>query len=352
LNRPVAALSHTLGELAVRFGCELRGDPSQQICCVAPLDSSKPAAIGFAVGPAWRKDLQATRLAAVIVDQRLAPDSPVATLVHSNPHVTFARVTALLYPAAKLVPGIHPSAVVHPSALVDATAQIDPLAIVAAGAQIGARCLVGSHAYVGEGAVLGEDTRLLVRVTLMRGVTLGKRCLIHPGAVIGSDGFGNAREGERWIKVPQVGAVRIGDDVEIGANTTIDCGAIDDTIIGDGVRLDNLIQVGHNVVIGEHTAIASGGSIAGSARIGKRCMIGGKVGIGQIEICDDVVVLGGGAVTAPLLKPGAYSGVWPVEDARHWRRQVGRVRRLDVLTERVKTLEARNGIKSGQDHDD
>jgi UDP-3-O-[3-hydroxymyristoyl] glucosamine N-acyltransferase len=199
--------------------------------------------------------------------------------------------------------------------------------------------------------VLADDVRLAERVTVLDGCRIGARCLLHPGVVVGADGFGNAREGERWIKVPQLGAVRIGDDVEIGANTTIDRGALGDTVIEEGVRLDNLIQVGHNVSIGAHTAIAACTGIAGSTRIGRRCMIGGGTGIGgQLTVGDDIVIGGFGQVTRSILKPGLYSNVLPAEEAGLWRRIVGRIKRLDHLVERVGRLEAaaRTAAKSGQ----
>jgi UDP-3-O-[3-hydroxymyristoyl] glucosamine N-acyltransferase len=223
---------------------------------------------------------------------------------------------------------------------------------VEAGAVIGSRCLVGPHCHVGPGSSLGEDTRLVQRVTLGARVVLGARCLVHPGAVVGSDGFGNARDGQRWVKVPQLGGVVIGDDVEIGANTTIDRGALGDTLIEDGVRLDNQIQVAHNVRIGAHTAIAACTGIAGSTRIGARCMIGGGTGIGgQIEIGDDIVIAGFGMVTHSLAAPGMYSSVLPVEEVRLWRRIVGRLKRLDVLARRVKELEDSAGFAARHEND-
>ena len=353
-----AAASHTLGELAVRFGCELRGDPAIVVRRVADLhegaspEPASPDSIGFVVGPAWREALRRTHLAAVIVPPSLAADSPVATLVHADPHVVFARVAALLHPPDALAAGVHPSAVVSIDAFIDPSARIGPLAVVEAGARIGPDCQIGPQSYVGAGVELGAGTRLLARVWVGGGAQLGERCLVHPGAVIGSDGFGNAREGVRWIKVPQLGSVRIADDVEIGANTTIDRGALGDTRIDSGVRLDNQIQIGHNVRIGEHTAIAACTGIAGSTRIGARCMIGGGTGIGgQLTIGDDIVIAGFGMVTRSIAEPGMYSSVLPVEEVRLWRRIVARIKRLDALAARVKKLENTAGIAPGPDHD-
>lgn len=348
---PVTA-SRTLGELAVQFGCRLHGDPDIRVHGVAALDGGSTS-LGFVANPAYRDALRATRLAAVVVDASLAADCPTAALVSGNPHATFARIAALLHPAAAVLPAVHATAIVHPAAQLDPTARIEAFAVIGAQAVIGPRCHIGTHCVIDAGVTLGSDTLLLTRVTVAAGSSLGSRCTVHPGAVIGSDGFGNARDGARWIKVPQIGGVRIGDDVEIGANTTIDRGALGDTIVEDGVRLDNQIQIGHNVVVGAHTAIAACTGIAGSTRIGKRCMIGGGTGIGgQLSIGDDIVIAGFGMVTHSLDAPGMYSSVMPVEEVRLWRRIVGRIKRLDVLAARVRKLETANQIAAtGQDHD-
>jgi UDP-3-O-[3-hydroxymyristoyl] glucosamine N-acyltransferase len=353
---PAHAVTYSLGELAVRFGCELRGDPNFPVDCVASL-SGGPSAIGFVVNGAYRDALRATRLAAVVVDAKFAPDCPTAALIHANPYATFARIAALLHPVRPLSPGVHATAVVDPAARLDATAEIGPFVVVEAGAQIGSHCLVGAHSVVGAGAVIGEGTRLLERTMVCAGTQIGCRCIVHPGAVIGSDGFGNARDGHEWIKLPQIGRVRIGSDVEIGANTTIDRGALGDTVIEDGVRLDNQIQIAHNVTIGAHTAVAACVGIAGSTRIGRRCMIGGGAGIGgQLVIGDDIIIAGFGMVTRSIDQPGMYSSVLPVEDVHLWRRLVGRFKRLDVLTARVRKLETATGKTTtgdgaGQDND-
>jgi UDP-3-O-[3-hydroxymyristoyl] glucosamine N-acyltransferase len=343
----------SLGELAVRFGCELRGDPDIRVGTVSTL-AGGPQAIGFVASAAYRDELARTRLGAVILDGKLAASSPVAALIHRNPHATFARVAQLLHPQTVLSPGVHPAAIVADTAQIDASAQIEAGAIIAPGAHIGPRAYVGPHSIVGAGARLMADVRLVARVTLGDNVVLGERCLVHPGAVIGSDGFGNARDGERWLKVPQLGSVVVGADVEIGANTTIDRGALDDTVIEEGVRLDNQIQIAHNVRIGAHTAIAACVGIAGSTRIGRRCMIGGGTGIGgQLVLGDDIIITGFGMVTRSIDKPGLYSSVMPVEEARLWRRIVGRIKRLDHLVTRVRKLETAAGITAaGQDNDD
>jgi UDP-3-O-[3-hydroxymyristoyl] glucosamine N-acyltransferase len=347
-----AGSTFTLAELAVRFGCELRGDPAIQVSRVGSLQGGADA-IGFIANPAYAAELNGTRLGAVILERALADRCPVPALIHANPHATFARMAALLHPPVPARAGIHATAVVDAGARIDASAEIGALAVVEADAVIGPQCVVGPQSFVGRHCVLGGGTRLLQRVTVAAGSVLGQRCLVHPGAVIGADGFGNAREGARWVKVPQLGRVLIGDDVEIGANTTIDRGALGDTRIEEGVRLDNQIQVGHNVRIGAHTAIAACTGIAGSTRIGARCMIGGGTGIGgQIEIGDDIVIAGFGMVTRSLLQPGMYSSVLPVEEVKLWRRIVGRIKRLDVLAARVRKLEETAGTAAtGQEHD-
>jgi UDP-3-O-[3-hydroxymyristoyl] glucosamine N-acyltransferase len=345
-------VSRSLGALAVQFGCVLRGDPDHEVDSVATLDGGS-ASLGFVANPAYRAQLQTTRLGAVVLNEGLAADCPVAALVHPNPHATFARIAAVLHPDPPIAPGIHPTAVVHPSASIDASAEIAPFAVIDAGAVVGPRCRVASHCIIGPNTKIGADTKLHERVTVAAGVQIGNRCILHPGSVVGSDGFGNARDGVQWIKVPQVGSVVVGDDVEIGANTTVDRGALVDTVIEDGVRLDNLIHVAHNVIIGAHTAIAASTAIAGSTRIGRRCLIGGGAMItGQLSIGDDIVIAGTGAVTRSLDKPGMYSSVFPVEEVRFWRRLVGRVRRLDMLMDRVKKLEAANPLAATRQDDD
>jgi UDP-3-O-[3-hydroxymyristoyl] glucosamine N-acyltransferase len=244
-----------------------------------------------------------------------------------------------------MAPGVHPMAVVEPDALVDPSAEIGAHAFVGAGAKIGARCLVGPGVVIGRGAVLGEDSRCIARVFIGHHVALGRRCILQPGAVIGADGFGFAPDKGTWIKVPQIGGVTIGDDVEIGANTTIDRGALGDTVIEEGVKLDNLIMIAHNCRIGAHSALAACTAIAGSSVLGKRCIIGGKAGItGHVTLCDDVVVLGTSFISHSIAKPGVYSSALPSEDAGTWRRIVGRIKRLDLMARRLRAVEKLAGL--------
>jgi len=321
-----------LGQLAVRFGCELSGDPDVVVDHVAPLLSAGPGALSFLANPRLASQLAATRAAAVVLEPHSAAACPVAALITSNPHALFARIAGLIHPLAPLRPGIHPSAIIDARARLDASCEIGPYTVIAADAVLGPRCLIGPACLIAEGVRIGADCRLVGRVTLERGVLIGARVLIHAGAVIGADGFGLAREGGRWLKVPQIGGVRIGDDVEVGANTTIDRGAMDDTVIGEGVKLDNQIQVGHNVQIGAHTAIAACTGISGSVVIGARCMIAGGCGLsGHIEIGDDVVLTGMSMVPHSVTKSGVYSSVIPVEPIRRWWRILTT---LKVLAER------------------
>ncbi len=342
-------MSVTLGELAVRFGCELRGDPSVAVESVAALSQADSHSISFLANPKYVSQLKDTRAAAVILDAKSADDSPVPALVAANPHATFARVAALLHPDPPLNPGVHAKAVVASSAVIAATAEVAAQAFVGEGAQVGARCFIGPGCVVERGAIIGDDTRLMARVYVGHHVVFGARCVVQPGAVVGGDGFGFASEKRAWIKVPQVGSVRIGDDVEIGANTTIDRGAIGDTVIEEGVKLDNLIMIAHNCRIGAHTAMAGTSAMAGSTTLGKRCVIGGRVGlVGHITLCDDVVVLGNTLISHSIARPGVYSSALPAEEAGVWRRLVARFKRLDSMARRVRALEKHTGFSAAE----
>jgi UDP-3-O-[3-hydroxymyristoyl] glucosamine N-acyltransferase len=316
--------------LAVRFGLGLRGEPDLRISQVATLSNAGPGALSFLANPRYRRQMESTRATAVLVAAEHALNCPVAALIDPNPYLAYARIADLLHPQAASAPGIHPSAVVAPSARIAASATVAPLAVIEDDVEIGERVFVGPGCVVQRGARVGAGSRLISRVNVCAAVRIGRRCVLYPGVVLGADGFGFAADAGTWIKVPQVGSVQIGDDVEIGANTTIDRGAIDDTVVEDGVKLDNQIQVGHNVTIGAHTAIAGCVGISGSATIGRRCMIGGGVGIaGHLTIADDVVVTGFTLVTTSIKEAGSYSSGMPAEETRKWRRMVARFRRLD-----------------------
>jgi len=337
----------TLGELAVRFGCELRGDPAATVDSVAALSQAGPRSVTFLANPKYVDQLSGTRAGAVILDAKSAGDATVPVLVAANPHATFARVATLLHPDPPRRPGVHPNATVEAGASVDPTSEIAAQVFVGAGARIGARCFIGPGSVIERDAVIGEDCRFLARVFVGHGVVFGNRCVVQPGAVIGGDGFGFAPEKRTWVKVPQLGGVNVGDDVEIGANTTIDRGALDDTVIEEGAKLDNLIMIAHNVRIGAHSALAACVAIAGSSVVGKRCVLAGKVGLsGHVELCDDVVVLGTSFISHSIDKPGVYSSALPSEEAGTWRRIVGRIKRLDSMARRMRALEKHVGFSA------
>jgi len=336
----------TLGELAVRFGCELRGDPAVTVDSVAALSQAGPRSITFLANSKYVAQLAGTRAGAVILDAKSAGNSPVPALVVANPHATYARVATLLHPDPPLHPGVHPTAVAA-AATIDPTAEIAAHAYIGEGARIGARCFIGPGSVIERGADIGHDSRFIARVFVGHDVMFGQRCIVQPGAVIGGDGFGFAPEKGTWIKVPQIGGVKVGDDVEIGANTTIDRGALDDTVIEEGVKLDNLIMIAHNVRIGAHSALAAAVAIAGSSVVGKRCVLAGKVGLsGHVTLCDDVVVLGTSFISHSITRPGVYSSALPSEEAGVWRRIVGRIKRLDSMARRLRAVEKHVGFSA------
>ena len=333
-------MAFSLGELASRFDCELRGDANTQIGEVASLRSAPPGSLSFLSSSKFKQQLVSTEAAAVVLRAVDADDCPTACLINDNPYACYARIAALLNPTPAIEAGIHEQAFVAASATVSSSAQIAANATISDNAIVGDNSYVGPGCVIGSGCEVGSDSRLLANVTLMRNVVTGARCLFHPGTVIGCDGFGNAMTAEGWVKVPQLGGVRIGDDVEIGANCTIDLGALGDTVIDNGVRLDNLVHVAHNVRIGEHTAIAGQCGFAGSAVVGKRCMFGGQAGVvGHITICDDVIVWGQGMITKDIKQPGTYGSGFPSEPAKDWNRRVAKLRRIDKLMDRVSKLE-------------
>ncbi|MDH5835716.1 UDP-3-O-(3-hydroxymyristoyl)glucosamine N-acyltransferase [Luteimonas kalidii] len=337
---PRQGVQVSAGELAERFGLVLRGDPARLIGGVGTLAGAGPDALSFLANPKYRGQLAATRAGLVVVRERDADAYAGDVLVARDPYVAYARIASLFEPAPGQAPGIHPSAVVHAQARIDPGASIGPLATVGAGSRIDAGATVGPGCVIGEDCVVGAGSTLVARVTLVRRVTLGQRVLVHPGAVLGADGFGLAldrsQDEPHWIKVPQLGGVRVGDDCEIGANTTIDRGALEDTVLEHDVRLDNQIQIAHNVHVGAHTAMAGCVAVAGSTRIGRYCMIGGAAGIaGHLEICDRVVVTAMTLVTHSIREPGEYSSGTPLMDSRSWRRNAVRFKQLDALARRV-----------------
>ena len=334
----------TLGELAVRYGLELAGDPGLTVQAVASLTSATPGTLTFCSNAKYRRQLASTRATAVVLAREMLPDCPVAALISPHPYAAYARIVAGMHPQPVVVAGIAPGASIAVSATVAASAWVGPNAVIGAGAVIGERCSIGPNSVIGEGVRLGDDCRLQSRVTICHHVSVGARCVFKPGCVVGGDGFGFAPAPDGFVKVPHLGGARLGNDVEVGANTTIDRGTIEDTVIDDGVKLDNLVQVGHNCRIGANTMIAGCVGISGSTIIGRRCMIGGAAGIvGHLEIGDDVIVTGFSMVTHSLPGPGTYSSGLPAIQAIDWRRTVARLRRLDALERRLARLERGTG---------
>jgi UDP-3-O-[3-hydroxymyristoyl] glucosamine N-acyltransferase len=330
----------TLAELAHRLGCECRGDGSIVVERVATLDDAGPRDLAFVADDKHNAQLGRTRAGAVILRAGDAGGYRGNMLVSGNPRLAFARAAEFLHPPHRPSAGIHPTAVVAPGASLAPGVSVGPRAVVEEGARVGADAVIGAGCFVGGGAAIGAGTRLHPNVTVMDDCILGARCIVHSGAVIGSDGFGYARDGARWEKIPQLGRVVIGDDVEIGACTTIDRGALGDTVIERGVKLDNLIMIAHNVVIGEDTAIAGCVGIAGSTRVGKRCTIAGQAGIvGHVEIADDVHITAAAVVTRSIREAGAYSSGSPLETHESWLRNAVRMRQLDDMARRLRSLE-------------
>ncbi len=333
---------YSLDELVARLGGEVVGDGRVNVRRVATLDQAQEGDLSFLSNPKYAARLKSCRASAIIVGSAghdLPGGRPL--IVAGDPYLYFAKVARLFNPPLPVVAGVHPRAVVE--AVVPPTAEVAAGATIEAGAEIGEGVVIGAGSYIGAGVRVGAGTRVAPRVTVYPGCVIGRDCVIHAGAVIGSDGFGFAREADgSWLKIPQTGRVVIGDDVEIGANTTIDRGALDDTVIGNGAKLDNQIQVGHNVRIGDFTAIAGCVGIAGSTEIGARCRIGGQAGIiGHLRIADDVVISAGTLVTKSILRPGVYTANLPVQGHAEWVRNFAHLRHLDAMADRIRALEQR-----------
>jgi UDP-3-O-[3-hydroxymyristoyl] glucosamine N-acyltransferase len=329
-------IAHALGDIASRFGLELRGDASTPIRGVATLAGAGPGQLSFLANPRYRAQLAETRAGAVVTRAADAEAFGGAALIADDPYLAFARIATLFEQTPAATPGVHASAIVGEGARIAASASIGPFCVLDADAAIGEGAIVGPHCIVGGACSVGAQSRLVARVTLVQNVQLGKRALVHPGAVIGADGFGLAFAKDHWEKVPQLGGVVVGDDCEIGANTTIDRGALGDTVLEDDVRLDNQIQIAHNVFVGAHTAMAGCAAVAGSARIGRYCLIGGAAGIlGHLEIADRVTVTAMSLVTHSLREPGEYSSGTPIQENRRWRRNAARFKHLDEFVRRI-----------------
>ncbi len=343
----VVAPSVRLADIASLLGGELVGDGDRLIERIATLEAGDARSIGFLSNPRYQAQLATSAVGCVIVapalrEAAVARSPEAATLVCADPYLAFARLTQWWAARTRRVPepGVHASAVVEEGAVLAAGVSVGPFAYIGRGARLGEAAVIGPHGHVGDGAEVGAGTWFKPRVTLLDGCRIGARGIVHTGAVIGADGFGFAPEQGRWTKIEQLGAVVIGDDVEIGANTCIDRGALDDTVLGDGVKLDNLVQIGHNVRIGDHTAFAGCVGVAGSARVGRHCTAGGgAIILGHLEIVDHVHITAATLITRSILKPGQYSGAFPFDDNASWEKNAATLRQLHQLRERLRALE-------------
>ncbi len=322
----------TLAQIASRLGGRIVGEPDVLIRQVGSLEHAGAGQIGFLSNPKYRGSLAGTRASAVVLGADAEALTALPRIVCDNPYAYFARVSQLFNPPVTQAAGVHPSATLSP------------------GVTLGARVSVGAGCHLGPGVAIGDDSCLYAGVVVYGGCRIGARAIIHSGAVIGADGFGIARDAGRWVKIPQIGGVVIGDDVEIGANTTIDRGALDDTVIGDGVKLDNQIQIGHNCRVGAHTAMAGCVAVAGSADIGSHCTIGaGALILGHLSICDHAEISADTVISRSIRKPGTYTGMFPADDNESWARNTAVIRHLAELMERVRALEKRHQEKEKGD---
>ena len=339
-------MSTRLGDLVESLGGELIGDPDLAVIGVAPLDAATASHVTFLSNPKLRAQAAATRAGALVLSasdhQSVSEAYRGVCVITPNPYAWFARAAQFFVAlgAEPVVPGIHPTASVHPSARIDSSSTIGPQVTIEAGAVVGEHCVIGAGSFIGRGSRIGAYTLFHPRVTFLAACEIGARGVVHSGAVIGADGFGFAADQGHWIKIPQTGRVRIGDDVEIGANTTIDRGALEDTVIEEGVKLDNQIQIAHNCVIGAHTAMAGCVGVAGSAKIGRHCTFGGAAMVlGHLSIADHVHVSSGSLVSRSISEPGQYTGFYPLARNADWEKTAAVVRQLDTMRDRVRELE-------------
>ncbi|GFM74700.1 UDP-3-O-acylglucosamine N-acyltransferase [Pseudomonas cichorii] len=329
-----------LGQLAEYLGATLRGDQDKNITGLATLQEAGPDQLSFLANPQYRKFLADARAAAVLLKPADAEGYAGDALLVPDPYLAYARISHLFDPKPKAAAGVHATALIAEDAQVDPAASIGAYTVIESGARIGANVTIGAHCFIGARCEIGEGGWLAPRVTLYHDVRIGKRVVIQSGAVLGGEGFGFANEKGVWQKIAQIGGVSIGDDVEIGVNTAIDRGALADTRIGNGVKLDNQIQIAHNVQIGDHTAMAACVGISGSTKIGKHCMLAGGVGlVGHIDICDGVFITGMTMVTHSITEPGSYSSGTAMQPAGEWRKSAARIRKLDDMARRLQKLE-------------
>ncbi len=333
-------MSYSLKQLADHLGARLEGDAHIEITSIAPIDMAESGSISFVNDSKYLPHLKSTRASAVILSEELLSDSPVPALVVANPRAAYARLVGLIYPEYKPDPGIHPTAVIADTAVIEDTAVIAANVVIEDGATIGKDVRIDAGVVIGRNSQIGRGTHLYANSTVYHGCRIGEYCIIHSSAVIGSDGFGFEHEQGEWLKIPQVGGVVIGNHVEIGACSVVDRGALKDTVVEDGVKLDNHVQIAHNVHVGEHTIMSRGVGIAGSTRIGKHCIFGGMTGVrDHVEIVDNVIVSAMSMVSKSLTKPGSYSSNTPIDETRNWRKNSARFRQLDEMARKIRQLE-------------
>jgi UDP-3-O-[3-hydroxymyristoyl] glucosamine N-acyltransferase len=334
------AVSYRLSEIVAQLGGRVLGDAGVRISQIATLENAQPDQISFLTNSKYHAQLASTKAGALILGEADADATGLPRIISDNPYAYFAKVSAMLNPLPEAKPGVHPSAVIGAGAKIDAMASIAATAVIGEGATIGAYSVIGEGCCIGSHVVIGSHARLYPRVVIYHDCVIGDNLIAHSGAVIGSDGFGIAMDAGRWIKIPQIGRVVIGDDVEIGANTTIDRGALGDTVIEDGVKLDNQIQVSHNVRIGAHTAMAGFSGIAGSTTVGSYCRIAGNAGIaGHLQIADHVEIGAYTMIGKSIREAGSYTGAYPFAKTEDWRKNAVHLRHLDDLVKRIKALE-------------
>ena len=333
-------VSYSLSDIAAKFGGEVLGDGSVRISQVATLEMATSDQISFLTNRKYHSQLVDTKAGAVILAEADSNETELPRIISDNPYAYFAKVSSLLNPLPAVKPGIHPDAIIGSGAQIDKSASIAATAVIGEGAIVGPHSVIGEGCSIGNNVVIGNNVRLYPRVVIYHDCVIGDSLIAHSGVVIGADGFGIAMDKGRWVKIPQIGRVVIGNDVEIGANTTIDRGALGDTVIEDGVKLDNQIQIGHNVHIGAHTAMAACVGIAGSTTIGKYCRIGGGAGIlGHLQIADNVEIASYTLIGKSIRESGSYAGIFPFSKQDEWRKNSVHVRHLDAMAKRIKALE-------------
>lgn len=333
-------MGYTLTQLAEQVGGTVIGNGDCEISSIASIESAGEGDISFVYSARFAKYLESTEASAVIVTAELAEKAQVTVLVADNPRATYARIASILYPTFQPAQGVHACAVIDNTAKVAGSAYVGANAVIEAGAVIEDRAYVGPGCVIGRDSVIGSGVYLNANVTVYYGCLIGENTIIHSGSIIGADGFGFELDQGEWLKIPQIGGVRIGKNVEIGACSTVDRGAVTDTIIEDGVKLDNHIQIAHGVKVGEHSIMSSGVGVAGSTIIGKNVMVGGMTGIrDNITIADNVMITAMSLVSKSLDKPGSYSSNTPIDDTRTWRKNTARFRQLDELARRIQQLE-------------